>query len=96
MRIANSICDMNKFKATVARLRKESEQRRLLKNIDYVWVNKRLSELNIPRSQIIEDLHLDKSTLSIILNGHRRMTKSLRAAFFYYFAYKELSNNSDR
>jgi hypothetical protein len=78
---------MNKFKATVARLGQESEQRKQLRGIDCNWVNKRLEELNISRAQLMQNLLLDKSSLSIILNGHRRMTKSLKGAFFYYFAY---------
>ncbi len=80
---------MNKFKATVARLKQESEQRRVLKNVNYQWVNEKLDELGLTRKNIMQDLLLDKSTLSLLLNGNRKFNKTTKAAFYYYFAYKE-------
>ncbi len=90
MYFANSKHDMNKFRATVLRLKQESEQRKILKQVDYIWVNNKLLELGITRKTIIQDLLLDKSTLSLLLNGNRKFNKTTKAAFYYYFAYKEL------
>ncbi len=81
---------MNKFKATVLRLKQESEQRKILKQVDYNWVNDKLEELGITRKIIMQDLLLDKSSLSLLLNGNRKFNKTTKAAFYYYFAYKEL------
>jgi len=80
---------MNRFKATVARLRQESEQRKVLKKVNHKWVSKRLEELGLSRQDLIQDLLLDKSSLSLLLSGNRKMNKSTKAAFFYYFAFKE-------
>ncbi len=81
---------MNKFKATVARLKKESQQRKVLKELDYNWIITQLDELGISRNDLVQDLMLDKSSLSLFLNNKRKMNKSVKAAFFYYFAYKRL------
>ncbi len=80
---------MNKFKAAVARLKQESQQRKVLKEIDYNWVITQMDELGISRKDLIQDLLLDKSTLSLLLNGNRKLNKTTKAAFFYYFAYKK-------
>ncbi len=87
---------MNKFKATVARLKKESEQRRLLKEVDKEFVFSKLDELCLSRKNLMEDLLLDKSTLSLLLNGNRKFNKTTKAAFFYYFLYKEQLLNKNR
>ncbi len=84
---------MNKFKATVARLKKESQQRKALKEVDYNWVLSQLDELGITRNDLIQDLMLDKSSLSLFLSNKRKMNKSVKAAFFYYFAYKRLQKD---
>ncbi|SMO90796.1 hypothetical protein SAMN06265379_11414 [Saccharicrinis carchari] len=80
---------MNRFKATVARLKQESEQRKILSAVNNEWVVKRLAELGLSRQDLIRDLMLDKSSLSLYLRGNRKMNKSTKAAFFYYFAFKE-------
>ncbi len=79
---------MNKFKATVAKLKQESEQRKILRNVNYQWVNTKLEELGLTRKDIMKDLLLDKSSISLLLNGTRKFNKTTKAAFFYYFAYK--------
>jgi len=82
---------MNKFKETVARLRQESQQRRVLKALDHNWVESQMTELGISRSDLVQDLMIDKSSLSLFLSNKRKMNKSVKAALFYYFAYKKLS-----
>jgi len=86
---------MNKFKATVARLKQESQQRKVLKDLDYEWIETQLNELGISRNDITQDLMLDKSSLSLLLSGKRKMNKSVKAAFFYYFAYKRLQREKN-
>ncbi len=86
---------MNKFKAAVARLKQESQQRKVLKQIDYNWVVTQLDELGISRKDLMQDLMLDKSSLSLFLSNKRKMNKSVKAAFFYYFAYKRLQKEKN-
>ncbi len=81
---------MNKFKETVARLKEESLQRRVLKALDHSWLESQMNELSISRSDLVQDLMIDKSSLSLFLSNKRKMNKSVKSAFFYYMAYKKL------
>jgi hypothetical protein len=81
---------MNRFKEAVAKLKKESQQRKVLKALDHNWVESQMNELGITRNDLIQDLMIDKSSLSLFLNNKRKMNKSVKAAFFYYLAYKRL------
>lgn len=81
---------MNKFKEAVARLREESQQRKVLKTLDHNWIISQMDELGISRNDLIRDIIIDKSSISLFLSNKRKMNKSVKAAFFYYFAYKRL------
>ena len=60
-------------------------------NIDIDWVRKKMDEFGIKRKDIIKQLAIDKSTLSSMFSGDRGLTKSQRAAFFFYFLTYELN-----
>ncbi len=81
---------MNKLKEAVARLKEESQQRRVLKALDHNWVETQMGELGISRNNLIQDLMIDKSSISLFLSNKRKINKSVKAVFFYYFSYKRL------
>lgn len=61
--------------------------------IDLDWIEGKMKEFGIKRKDIIKQLALDKSSLSLYFNGKRKMDKSLRAAFFFYFLTYELNRD---
>ena len=49
------------------------------------WIKARMEEFGIKRKDIIRQLDLDISSLSLMLSGERKMNKLVRSAFYYYF-----------
>lgn len=61
--------------------------------IDIKWVEDKMEEFGIKRKDLIKQLAIDASSLSLFLNGKRKMDKSQRAAFFFYFLTYELNRD---
>ncbi|MDM8174809.1 hypothetical protein QT327_10650 [Olivibacter sp. 47] len=61
--------------------------------IDLGWIEGRMKEFGIKRNDLIKQLAIDKSTLSSMFSGDRGLTKSQRAAFFFYFLTYELNRD---
>ncbi|QEL01600.1 hypothetical protein FKG96_12540 [Olivibacter sp. LS-1] len=61
--------------------------------IDLEWIEGRMKEFGIKRNDLIKQLAIDKSTLSSMFSGDRGLTKSQRAAFFFYFLTYELNRD---
>lgn len=49
------------------------------------WIKAKMKELGIKRQDIIRQLALDKSSLSLILSGKRGLSNTMKVAFYYYF-----------
>lgn len=57
------------------------------------WIANKMKEFKIKRKDLIKQLAIDESSLSLYLSGKRKMDKSQRAAFFYYFMTYELNRD---
>lgn len=57
------------------------------------WIADKMNEFGIKRSDIVKQLAIDESSLSLFLSGERKMNKSQRAAFFFYFLVYELNRD---
>lgn len=62
-------------------------------DINYQWINDRMHEFKVSRNDIIKQLAIDKSTLSLMLSGERPLTRFTRAAFWYYFLQFEINRD---
>lgn len=61
-----------------------------LRGVNADYVKGKMNELKLKPSHLYKALGLDKSTVSLLLSGERKFTKSMRAAFYYFFKYKSL------
>lgn len=55
------------------------------------WITSNMERLNIKAKNLSTYTGIDKSTLSILLNENRELTKWQKVAFYYFFKYQELS-----
>lgn len=62
-------------------------------SIDIEWIENKMNEFGIKRNDLIKQLAIDKSSLSLFLSGNRKMDKSQKAAFFFYFLTYELNRD---
>lgn len=65
-------------------------------NVDSItieWIEERMNEFGIKRNDLIKQLAIDRSSLSLILSGKRELSKPMRATFFYYFLTYELNKD---
>lgn len=62
-------------------------------SINLEWIEARMDEFSIKRNDLIKQLAIDKSSLSLILSGQRELSKPMRATFFYYFLTFELNKD---
>ncbi len=62
-------------------------------NITIQWIECKMSEFGINRKDLVKQLAIDKSSLSLILSGNRELSKPMRATFFYYFLTYELNRD---
>jgi transcriptional regulator with XRE-family HTH domain len=82
---------MNKFQAAIQRLKDKSKQKTELASVDGQWTQERLKELNLTRADLVKDLMLDSSTISLVMSGVRKMVRTMKGAIYYYLAYKEIT-----
>ncbi len=57
------------------------------------WIQERMKEFGLNSNDLVSQIALDKSTLSLIFSGERKMNKSVKALFFYYFLTYELNRD---
>lgn len=57
------------------------------------WIESKMLEFGIKRNDLIKQLAIDSSSLSLILSGKRELSKPMRATFFYYFLTYELNRD---
>ena len=57
------------------------------------WIKGKMEEFGIKRKDLIKQLAIDESSLSLYFSGKRGMDKSQRAAFYYYFLTYELNRD---
>lgn len=62
-------------------------------NITIDWIESRMREFGIKRNDLIKQLAIDRSSLSLIMSGKRELSKPMRATFFYYFLTYELNRD---
>ena len=57
------------------------------------WVNSKMKEIGLNRNDLVAQTALDASSISLILSGERKMNKSVKALFYYYFLMYELNRD---
>ena len=64
-----------------------------VEDITLEWIESKMDEFGIKRNDLIKQLAIDHSSLSLILSGKRELSKPMRATFFYYFLTYELNRD---
>lgn len=62
-------------------------------DISIEWVEEKMHEFGINRKDLIRQLAIDQSTLSLYFSKARGLTHTTKAAFFYYFLTYELNRD---
>ena len=57
------------------------------------WIEEKMKEFGLSRHDIEKQLCLDKSSISLLFSGSRKMNKSMKAAVYYYFMVYELNHD---
>lgn len=57
------------------------------------WIKSKMDEFGIKRKDLIKQLAIDKSSLSLLLSGSTELSKRTKATFFYYFLSYELNRD---
>lgn len=55
------------------------------KTVDIEWIRSEMDQTGIEPKDLCLLLGIDKSTISILLNGDRLLTKWQKACFYYFF-----------
>jgi hypothetical protein len=61
--------------------------------INPVWIQEKMKEFGLTANDLVSQIALDKSSLSLFFSGERKMNKSVKALFFYYFLTFELNRD---
>jgi len=61
--------------------------------IDLEWINSKMKSFGINRKDLIKQLAIDKSSLSLIFSRDTGLSARTRATFFYYFLTYELNRD---
>lgn len=64
-----------------------------VEDITLEWIESKMIEFGIKRNDLIKQLAIDRSSLSLIMSGKRELSKPMRATFFYYFLTYELNRD---
>lgn len=64
-----------------------------VEDITVGWIESKMQEFGIKRNDLIKQLAIDRSSLSLIMSGKRELSKPMRATFFYYFLTYELNRD---
>ena len=62
-------------------------------DISIEWVEEKMRGFGINRKDLIRQLAIDQSTLSLCFSKARGLTHTAKAAFFYYFLTYELNRD---
>lgn len=62
-------------------------------DIDLNWIEAKMDEFGIKRKDLIKQLAIDKSSLSLIFSGTTNLSARTKATFFYYFLTYELNRD---
>ena len=62
-------------------------------SIDLDWIKTKMKEIGVSTNDLVSQLAIDKSSLSLFLSGERKMNKSVKALFYYYFLTYELNRD---
>lgn len=57
------------------------------------WIKAKMDEFGIKRKDLIKQLAIDKSSLSLIFSGKTELSIRTKATFFYYFLSYELNRD---
>lgn len=60
------------------------------------YVRHYMTELKIKAKDISSDTGIDKTNISTWVNGEREMSQSIKAMFYYYFAFKQVELNKNK
>lgn len=55
------------------------------------WVNERMLEFELKPSDLVNQLGIPKSSISLILSGKTNLSKSVKSCLYYYFIVFELN-----
>ena len=66
--------------------------RRDIAAVNPEWIKKNMDRLGLKAKDVVSHTGFDKSTVSEILSGERNLSKSGKAAFYYFFKYYEVTN----
>lgn len=58
--------------------------------IDHEWVAQKMKQHGLKSVDLCRETTIEKSNMSLLLSGTRKMNKSVKAMFYYYFRYLEL------
>lgn len=64
-----------------------------VEDITLEWIESKMDEFGIKRNDLIKQLAIDRSSLSLIMSGKRELSKPMRATFFYYFLTYKLNRD---
>lgn len=64
-----------------------------ISDIDENWIKEKMQEVGLNTNDLVSQTTIDKSSLSLFLSGDRKMSKSVKALFYYYFLTYELNRN---
>ena len=57
------------------------------------WIEEQRKEFGLKRKDIMQQLNIDKSSLSLLLSGKTQLSKRTKACFYYYFLYYVLNRD---
>ena len=57
------------------------------------WIDDKMKEFGIKRKDLIKQLAIDKTSLSVIFSGKVELSKRTKASFYYYFLTYELNRD---
>ncbi|AZA93059.1 Uncharacterised protein [Chryseobacterium nakagawai] len=57
------------------------------------WIQYKMKEFGLNTNDLVSQVALDKSSLSLFFSGERKLNKSVKALFFYYFLTYELNRD---
>jgi hypothetical protein len=60
-------------------------------DIDAAWILDKMKAIGLNTNDLVAQTTIDKSSLSLMLSGDRKMNKSVKALFYYYFLTYDLN-----
>lgn len=60
-------------------------------HIDHEWIQKKMNDFGLQAKDLVKLMNIDKSTLSNVLGGNKKLTKWHQSTFFFFFKCQELT-----